>query len=419
MIDISKLSNGLTLIVEEVPYVESVAYDLYLPGGIICDRPDRLGSCLILAELTSRGAGNLDSRALSEAFEDRGIRHGEAAGHDRFVYRGSLLAGHLDAAMGYVADMVRQPMLPEDELESIKSILIQDLNSLNDNPSRRIMVELTGRYYPDPHGRSSLGTEDGIESTSVADLQRYWQEYFLPAGSILSIAGKVNIKETKEIVEKHFGSWKGSAPALPPFGTMPPHSWQHIESDSAQMQIAFAFPSAKFGEQYYYTAKVASGVLSGGMFGRLFMEVREKRGLCYSVFARHSANKHYGTMLGYAGTTPERAHQTLEVMIEQLKSLKGTVTEEEISRAKANLKASLVIGEESAAARAGSNASEWWIDGKVRTLDEIINAVNAVTATDIDDFCARYPSDSFMLQTLGSGKTSRINEVMGVEATAA
>jgi predicted Zn-dependent peptidase len=138
------------------------------------------------------------------------------------------------------------------------------------------------------------------------------------------------------------------------------------------------------------------------MFGRLFIEVREKRGLCYSVFARHSATKYYGTMLVYAGTTPERAHETLQVLTAELQKVIGSVEREELSRAKANLKASLVIGEESSGARAGSNASDWWLDKRVRTLDEIKAGIDTVDSALVDRCMKEFSSRSYMLLTLGS-----------------
>lgn len=411
MIEIHNLQNGLAVVLEQIPTAQSAAYDLLIPGGIILDEPGHEGACLVLAELTSRGAGGMDSKSLSEAFDERGIRHSESAGHDRFVYRGSMLSGELERALSLVSAMVKDPSLPDDELESIRSVLIQDLRSLADNPARRVMVELTKRYYPDPYGRSSLGTEEGINGSHSAFLQESWKKRFRPSGSVLSIAGKIDPAATLKMVERYFGGWEGQAMALPTFGRMPGHSEQHIEFESAQMQIAFAYPSAKFGERHYYTAKVAAGILSGGMFGRLFIEVREKRGLCYSVFARHSATKDFGTMLAYAGTTPERAHETLDVMKRELKSLAGTITSEEIARAKANLKSSLVIGEESTGARAGSNASEWWIDRKIRSLDEIVERVNGVKTEEIEELLVEYPSDSYMLQTLGSKKNAAVAPV--------
>jgi len=406
------LTNGLTLLIEEIPDVQSAAYDLLIPGGIITDAEESIGSSLVLAELMTRGAGAHDPVALSNAFDDLGVSHSEGAAHDRFTLRGSLLAENIDPALALVSDIVRNPHLPEEEIESIQSVLLQDIASLADNPSRRAMVELSRRYYPSPYGRSSLGTKEGILNVTGESLRKEWQKRYLPKGAVLSIAGNVKAESVIESVERSFSGWKGEATEPPPFGELQPHKEYHIEFESSQLQIVLAYPSAKVGHPLYYVAKVANQILSGGMFGRLFVEVREKRGLCYSVFSRHSASKDHGTTLVYAGTTPERAGETLEVIVKELRSLAGSVTEEELSRAKANLKASLIIGEESSASRSASNAVDWWVLNKVRTIDEIMEQIGGVTAASIDEYLSTFPSTSYMSLTLGTRSLTADAEVI-------
>ncbi len=394
-------SNGLVLLIEEIPQAESAAYDLIVPGGVVCDEEGHVGTSLLLAELMSRGAGSYHSRELSEAFDGLGISHGESGSYDRFVFRGSLLADALDRALELVGLIVREPLLPAEEVESIQGVFLHDLASLIDNPARRVMTSLAERYYPGVWGRSTLGTEEGIKSATASYLRSQWEHRIRPQGSVLAIAGKVNSDRVIRSVEKHFGAWKGEAPALPRFGAMPTLAAHHIDFESAQVQMALAYPSAAFGTKHFYAAKVATGVLSGGMFGRLFIEVREKRGLCYSVYARHSATQHAGAIMAYAGTTPERAEETLQVMVAELRKLRGTVTAEELARAKANLKAALIIGEESTGSRAASAAADWWLGRRVRPLQEILSAVEAVQAKDIDAYVDAFPVNRFMSMTLG------------------
>lgn len=404
MVEKFELTNGLTLLVEPIDNVQSVAYDLLIPGGVINDPPEHLGLTLILGELTSRGAGSLDSRQMSEAFENAGIRHGESGGHHRFTYRGSLLAENLPTALELVSLMVQQPKLPEEEIDNIRSVCLQEIVGLLDNPAQRVMSELCNRYYPQPYGRPGEGTETGLNSCDISVLRSEFERRFGPEGSILSIAGRVDPQEVQSHVERLFGSWAGSTVERPAFDQMPEHESFHIESESAQMQIALAYPSAKFIDEHYYTARVAAGILSGGMFGRMFVEVREKRGLCYSVYSRHSAGRECGAMLSYAGTTPERADETLMVMLQVLRELKGSIALDELERAKANILSGIVIGEESTSSRAVSNAGDQWLLGRVRDLDVIKEEVQKVTPEMIDNYLEAFPANSFMLQTLGSRK---------------
>jgi len=407
------LPNGLTVIVEEMSHVESASYDLVIPGGFVCDTPERRGASLALSELIGKGAGSYDSRGLSEAFDGVGIRHGEGTGMDRFNLSGSLVAPRLERALELVAQMVLRPALPEEDIQPIQSLLLQDLEALADNPARRAMVELTERFYPAPYNRASLGQRDGILSVNRALMVEMHQRFFRPAGSILSVAGNVSAARVFSCVSELFEEWEGQAQSLPEFVARPPHDYFHIDDQSAQMQIVMAVPSVKFSEPYYYEAKMIASVLGSSMFGRLFVEVREKRGLCYSVYARHGATNLYGTISAYVGTTPERAQESLDVLLGEFEKLRGSITQEELDRCRTNLKANLVMGEESPGARAASNATDWWLLRRVRPLAEIHQAIDAVSLDSIDSCLRSYPFKPCSVLTLGRSPLTIDPSVVG------
>lgn len=404
MITSHQLKNGLTILVEEMSHVESASYDLMLPGGFICDPADRIGASLILGELIGRGAGPLNSRQLSDAFDDLGIRHGEGVGSDRYAMSGSLVSDSLPRALELLSWMVREPHLPEEEIPNIQSILLQDIDSLSDNPARRCMVELSRRYYPGPYNRPSLGEAEGIKMTNRDTIVALWKRMFSPRKAILSVAGKVKATEVIQRVERLFGDWQGDDVSIPAFGTLPKNEYFHIDFDSSQMQIVLAAPSVLFNQDGYYSGKLAVSILGASMFGRLFVEVREKRGLCYSVYARHGSTTSYGTVTAYVGTTPERAQESLDVLLGELNGLKGTVSVDELDRARTNLKASLIMGEESPGARAGSNAQDWWLLGRIRPLSEINSEIDKVTVASVDEFLTKFPFSPCSVLTLGKHK---------------
>ncbi len=406
MITSHQLKNGLTILVEEMSHVESASYDLMLPGGFICDPADRIGAGLILGELIGRGAGPLNSRQLSDAFDDLGIRHGEGVGSDRYAMSGSLVSDSLPRALELLSWMVREPHLPEEEIPNIQSVLLQDIDSLSDNPARRCMVELSRRYYPAPYNRPSLGEADGIKKTDRETIQSLWKRMFSPRKAILSVAGKVTAADVIQRVERLFGDWEGEEVSIPAFGALPKNEYFHIDFDSSQMQIVLAAPSVLFNQEGYYSGKLAVSILGASMFGRLFVEVREKRGLCYSVYARHGSTTSYGTVTAYVGTTPERAQESLDVLLRELNGLKSTISAEELDRARTNLKASLIMGEESPGARAGSNAQDWWLLGRIRPLSEINAEIDKVTVASVDEFLSRFPFSPCSVLTLGKHKLS-------------
>jgi predicted Zn-dependent peptidase len=398
---IEKLGNGLTVIIDEAPDVLSVSYQLSIPGGLVSDPQGKVGRALIFPEFLMRGAGDLSAVDLSNAFDDQGIVHSESAGSDRFFFRGSLLPEQLEKAFSLLSLILNEPTFPAAELPPIQSLLLMDIESLKDNPSSQAMSEMHERYFPNPYNRRSVGYAEDIVSVTADECRRGWQELWKPDGAILSVCGNIKKADILKLAEKFFGNAKGKGFSLPELKTFPPFAKHHIQKESAQLQIVLAYPSPLYSDPAHYAAKVASSIMSNSMYGRLFLEVREKRGLCYSVYSRYACAKQYAVVTAYAGTTPERAHETLEVMLQVLKSGKGTVGDDELRRAKVGIKSAIALGEESTSARCSSNASDVWLGGEVRGIDEISKRIDAISKADLDDYFTKYSPESFMLLTLG------------------
>jgi predicted Zn-dependent peptidase len=262
------------------------------------------------------------------------------------------------------------------------------------------MLELRRHHYPPPLGQDRRGTEEGIAALTPEAVRRHYHKLFRPNGSILSVAGHVEWGPLKEQVGRLFGDWK-RAPEVPVKLGKQPRNRAHIEKETAQTQIGIAYPSVPFGHGDYYAALGAVNVLSGGMSSRLFTEVREKRGLCYSVWATYQTFKDRAAILCYAGTTNERAQETLDVTLQELQRLRKGVEVEEVERVQAGLKSSLIMQEESTSSRAGSLASDWYYLGRVRSFDEIKAGIDGLTPRRILDHVRRYPAKDFTIVTLG------------------
>lgn len=401
------LDNGLCVVVEEIPHLQSASYTLLIPAGLAIDHSDYQGSSLILAELAGRGAGQYDSRQLSDAFDALGIRHGEGVDINAAIFRGSLLAEHIDRSLELTSKIICEPRLPENEIASIRSLLLQDLDSLEDNPGGKTMLELRKLYLPDPFGRSSYGERSGLERATRDFILEEWKNKYRPDGSILSVAGKVTRKTILGFAKQHFGGWQGKVVNKPQFGAVSKPQTKHIPQDKAQLHIGLAFASVPFGHKLHAAGRVGMTVLSGGLHSRLYVEVREKRGLCYHLSASLSARPENGSIFGYVSTTPERGQETLDVMLAEFKGLKNNLDQKELDRAKANLKASLIMAEEAGAARAAANASSWLVNGRLRTLAEIKAEVDRVSIEDVYEFANTFPPNNLSLVTLGS-QTVRI-----------
>ena len=394
------LPNGLVLLAERMDHVRSAAINFLVPAGSAFDPPGKLGVASVLAEMITRGAGDRDSRELALALDNLGVDRDESVGAVNMRFWGSTLARNVPAALDIYADIVLRPHLPEDELEPVQELALLDIQGLEDSPQTKVMVELRRRYYPAPLNKDRRGVAEDIEALTIDAVTAQYRNFVRPNGAILSVAGNIEWEPLKAQVERLFGNWEPGASAdIKP----QPHqaTSAHIEKDTQQTQIALAFPSVPVTDPDYYSARAAVSVLSGGMSSRLFTEVREKRGLCYSVYAFHETFKSQGTMLAYAGTRAERAQETLDVTLAELKRLKDGIEDDEIDRVKAGLKSSLIMQEESTGARAGAIATDWYYLNRVRSFDEIQAIIDGLTPAAVLGYLNRYPVRDVTLVTLG------------------
>ncbi|MBI3862173.1 MAG: insulinase family protein [Planctomycetia bacterium] len=394
------ISNGLTLIVEPMADVQSAAFCLLVPAGSNYDPPGQAGAAAVLCDWIMRGAGSRDSRALSNELDILGVQRNEGIGNSHISFTGATLAESLPAALRLYADIVQSPHLPADQFEAARAGVEQNLHAIEDEPRQKVMVELRRRCYESPWGIPSEGTLEGVASLDPGAVRRHFETCAGPRDAILGIAGKVDIAASIALVEELFGGWQPKA--APSFATGPRGpARDHISHESTQTQIGIAYDSVPYRDPEYYAAWAAVSILSGGMSSRLFTEVREKRGLCYSVYASLNSLRDQGKILCYAGTTVERAQETLDVTLQELVRLGQGISDDELDRCKARAKSSLIMQQESSSSRASSNARDWYHLGRVTTLDEVRDKIESLTVEKLLDHIVRHPARDFTVLTLG------------------
>ncbi len=393
-------ANGLTLLAERMEHVRSAALNFLLPAGCAWDPPDRLGIAAVLSDLITRGAGPRQSRELTLALDNLGLDRSESVGTIHTRFWGATVARNIPAALEIYADILRRPHLPEDEMEAVQALALQDLRGLEDEPRSKLLVELRKHYYPTPLSNDHRGTAECIEQLSVEDARAFHKRHYGPRGTILSVAGNIQWQPLREQVGRLFGDWQGGAEHELVCGSPPPRRG-HITKQLEQTQIGVAYPSVPIGQPDYYNALGAVNVLSGNMSSRLFTEIREKEGLCYSVWASYQTLKDQARVICYAGSRNERAQRTLDLLLRELRRLVEGIQPDEVERVQAGLKSSLIMQQESTASRALSLASDWYYLGRVRSFDEIQAAVEALTPETIVAHLCRCPPRDFAIVTLG------------------
>ncbi len=394
------LSNGLVLVAQSMPWLASSAFSINIPAGCRYDPADKIALSNFTCEMVQRGCGELDSRQYIEQLELNGIDYNSSSSVYHMHFGGAMRAENLLAGLSIYADVLLRPWMPEEQLEDGRLVCVQEVRALEDDLVQRVMIDLRERFYGQPDGRDCHGTLESVQSISLKDIKEFHKTNFRPNGTIISIAGKFDWESLKDHIEELFGEWEQQdVPST--VVAEPQHGIHHIPFESQQTQIALAYRSIPVSDPDYFQARGAVGVLSDGMSSRLFHEVREKRGLCYSVFASNHSIKEKGCVVCYSGTTADRAQETLNVLVEQLENLKLGIHEDELRRLKVQIRSGLVMQQESCRSRAASIAGDWFHFGRVRLLDELNECVNQLTVESINQYLKDNPPQNFDLVTLG------------------
>lgn len=393
--------NGLTLLAEEMPWLESAAFAFLLPCGAVHDPIDRLGLSNLTCDMVQRGSGDRSSREFVEALERLGVDRSGSVSLSHTSYSGATLADNLLPAIELHADLLQRPVFPEAQLGESRQVCYQELRAVEDDLAHRALECVRGLQYPAPWGRSVQGEAGHIEAIEMTDVHSHFKNHYEPSELIVSVAGKLDWHQLRDHVGKLFADWK-PVDHTPVVETPPAEKIAYIPHESNQTHIAISYHNVPYRHEDYYQARAAIGVLSDGMSSRLFTEVREKEGLCYTVYATVNTLRDRGAVLCYSATSTERAQETLDVTMRELLRLKDGVEESELNRLKARIKSSLIMQQESSASRSVSMAIDWYHLGRVRAMDEVSAAINDLTAESISDYLRRNPPKNFRLATLGA-----------------
>ncbi len=394
------LSNGMVLLGERMESVESAAFGFMLPAGAAIMPEGCCGAANVIADWIFRGAGEKDNRQLGDALDGLGLHRSAGVNTAHIRVGAALESSNLSAAIELYGDVILRAKLEDKEFAPAKQLAIDAVLGLDDDPRHKVMLKLREQFYPQPLGRSNVGEIDQLQKLTPEKVRQIIAETFSSSGRIFSVAGKYDFDTVAGRMEKLFTTGEQGRIKTLTTGARPCH-YKHIPNEGAQVHIGLMTQTVRPGDKDYYNARVAVAVLSGGMGARLFTEVREKRGLCYAVGAQYHSLKEMAGIACYAGTTPDKAQETFDVIVGEFKRLAEGTSEEEMQRAKVGLKSSLIMQSESSSSRAGAIAADYYMLGRVRTLDEIKAEIEKTSVDSVLDFLRRNRFEDFTVVTIG------------------
>ena len=375
---ITTLANGFRVVTDRMEGVPAASLGVWVDVGTRNEPAPINGVAHLLEHMAFKGTERRSARAIAEAIETVGGHINAYTSREHTAYHVRVLEPDTGLAVDVLADILQHSVFDPEELERERAVILQEIGQAQDTPEDLVFDLFQERAFPEQGlGRPVLGRPEVIRSIGREAIAGYMAEHYAPGRMVLAAAGAVEHEAMIELAERAFGGLDAPAAA-------PPEPARYVGGDCReardleQVHLVMGFPGVGYADPDYYAVSVLSTLLGGGMSSRLFQEIREQRGLVYSVYSYAASYVDGGLFAIYAGTGEDEVTELLPVLCDQLVRVGGDVEEAEVRRAKAQLKASLLMGLESSAARAEHFATQLLVFGRTLSIAEIVAKVDAV-----------------------------------------
>lgn len=379
-IEITKLENGLIVATDPMPHLMSAALGVWINCGARHEAPREAGLSHVLEHMAFKGTIRRSAKDIATEIEAVGGDLNAYTGREQTAFHARVLKEDVPLAIDLISDILLEPTFETAELEREREVIIQEIGQTRDTPDDLIFDHLQGVCYPDqPMGWPIYGSETTVASFTREDLKSYMASNYRAGSMMLIASGAVDHaymigKGQALFARLELGSGRDPKPAAYQPGEIRDHE------DLEQAHLAFAFPGVRNGDPDAIAARVFATALGGGMSSRLFQEAREKRGLCYAIYAFSASYLDTGTIGVYAGTAEDKAGEIAPIIAGEMEALASGATDEETARAKAQLKATLLMGLESPSARCERIAAHLPVYGRVLSVEELTARLDNIDA---------------------------------------
>jgi predicted Zn-dependent peptidase len=378
-VEVTTLKSGITVVTDTMPHLETASLGVWVASGSRDERPNEHGISHLLEHMAFKGTRRRSARQIAEEIEAVGGDLNAATSAETTAYYARMLKADVPLALDVLADILSDPTFDREELVREQSVIVQEIGAVADTPDDLIFEHLNALAFPDqPLGRSILGTPKTVRSFDGGKLRDYLARHYRAPDIVVAAAGAVDHAAVVGDVEQRFAGFNGPASPLPEparFG-----GGSHVEKrELEQVHIAMALPGVAATDDSLYSLQVFTNVLGGGMSSRLFQEARERRGLCYSIYSFHMPYTDTGMFGLYAGTDAADTSELMRVIVGEIAGTADSISEPEVARAKAQMKAGLLMALESSGARIEQLARQMITRGRPMPVDELVEKVDAVT----------------------------------------
>ena len=381
---VSTLSNGMKVVTDTVPHVESITIGLWTHVGTRDENNNQMGMAHFLEHMIFKGTSKRSAQDIADEIESVGGHFNAYTSREQTAYYIRALADHTLLALDILSDVLKNSTFVDHEFAREKNVILQEIGQCHDTPDDIIFDDFMATAYPEQSaGWSILGTVDTVQNFTKSQLIEFVQQQYSPRKMVLSVAGKIDHEWLHQKAEEFFGDFKPNTPQIAKAEAVYKGGKFTRKRELEQTHIIAGFQGLPLGHKLYYPMHVFSTLWGGGMSSKLFQEVREKRGLAYSIYSFCHHFSDGGTLGIYAGTDPKRATELLDCLQDLFHQAPENISENEVKRAQTQLKSNILMSRESMSSRCEIAAQHTLHYGQPKNIESIIQKIEDVTLTDI------------------------------------
>ncbi len=400
-VEITKLANGMTIVTDRLDTVETVSLGVWVQAGSRFETAANNGVSHLLEHMAFKGTARRSARDIAEEIEAVGGHLNAFTSREMTAFHATTLKDNVDVAIDIIGDILQNSVFDQQELEREREVVLQEIGQAFDTPDDIVFDHFQSTAFPEqPLGRPVLGPPEIVASMTRDTLMGYMGTHYTPPRMIFAAAGKLDHDVIVAMVEAQFSRVEAGIVEQPEAALYRGGDIRETR-DLEQVHFVLGFESVSFHDPDYYAIAVAASTLAGGMSSRLFQEIREKRGLVYSIYGFNSAYSDGGLFGIYAGTGEEGLAELVPVLCDELIKSTSTIEEKELGRARAQMRTGIVMSLESTAARAEQIARQITVFDRVMPIEELIEKVEALSCADIERAISRLLSSDPTVAAIG------------------
>ncbi|MFI4984227.1 MAG: M16 family metallopeptidase [Rickettsiales bacterium] len=402
------LDNGLRIATDVMDSIETVSVSVLVKTGSRHENEKNNGISHFLEHMAFKGTATRSAKQIAEEFDSIGGYFNAYTSREKTVYYAKVLKNDLSVAVDILADILQNSLYEEAELEKERKVILEEMKMIQDTPDDLVFDFFQDiAYQNQSFGRSIIGTEETVNSINRADIIDYVANQYNFKDIIIGAAGNFDQDKFRDLIAARFTNFSNNVENK--FET-PAYTYGDFRKvkDLEQVHLVMGCEGVSYKDPRYYDQQVLAIIAGGGMSSRFFQEIREKRGLAYSVSAFGSSYSDSGVFGIYCGTSEDKTNEFFDVVCDEMKKLAYDIAEEELKRAKAQVKASLLMSQESSVSRAEKLVGNLAVFGKYMPVDEIIAKIELVNIDSVQDFAKKILSDSSRLTLASIGKIDKL-----------